>query len=214
MTTPKKKGGRTTPKKEKANGEVFTPAQLLAMKQPIRIPVDFIVDSFLADQRAEAEVKVTKAREALERAKITGRLMGAAEEDEGVKAELLRVVAAVDEAEAELEEITAECERKTLRFVVKALSPDRRRELYAEHPPSDEDQANFEDDLRKAGEPTDQFIDFDPATFPKALIAEALVTPELTAEEVEDMYTSGQFSTAEMDTLFVAAVNANKIIRS
>lgn len=44
-------------------------------------------------------------------------------------------------------------------------------------------------------------------TFPPALVAACLVDPEVSAEEMTEIWTSGEWSTGELSTLFNAASN-------
>jgi hypothetical protein len=107
----------------------------------------------------------------------------------------------LDELSADLDKLLVDKDEKTVTFRFKALSRDRYERLLAAHQPSKTQRAQT---TAMGG-----FLQWNPDTFPPALIAACLVEPDdLSDEDVESMFTDDAWNQAELGALFDAALRA------
>lgn len=81
-----------------------------------------------------------------------------------------------------------------LEMTVKALSEPHFRKIRADHPARPEDRTDG--------------IPYNGATFPPALLSEAVVDPQLSYEEWTTIFTNGEWSLGELREIFDEAVSA------
>lgn len=109
----------------------------------------------------------------------------------GLESDVPRLVSEIDAVNEEL----AQYEFK---FKVRALARREWSDLLAAHPPTKEQ--------KKSGER----VDFNPETFPQALLSACLVHPKMTVEQVEELSAGGDegggLTDAQFNVLFNAAV--------
>lgn len=170
-----------------------------------------ILDTALADAYAEAVDDLTAAETAL--AASAPRRIAAARATIPVSApddELKAAVEAVQQAdEAELEPL-----RESVRAAKEALEPARQRwvfkslgrtkwkRLVEAHPPTEQDQAEWEADGGTGKAP------YAFAPIARALIKDATIEPAVTAEQVDDMFDGDDWSDPELNQLWTAALTA------
>jgi hypothetical protein len=107
----------------------------------------------------------------------------------------------LDEVSADLDKLLVDKDEKTVTFRFKALSRDRYERLLATHQPTKEQRART---TALGG-----FLQWNPDTFPPALMAACLVDPDdLTADDVQAMFVDDEWNQAELEALFSAALSA------
>lgn len=99
--------------------------------------------------------------------------------------------------ELRLAELREEIEEETVMFVFRALRRIDYRELIESHPASDEDQS--------------EGFDFDPETLGPELISLSAVDPEMSLDEVKDLW--DEWDDATVTELYSAALLVNKEVR-
>lgn len=109
------------------------------------------------------------------------------------QAELDVLIAERDEAEKALDAVTVP-------FKFRALGRKKHRELINAHPATREQK----DAAKEAGE---EVPHLNHETFAPAIIAAAIVSPALSAEQVYDLFDSDEWNAKELDLLYVAANN-------
>lgn len=109
----------------------------------------------------------------------------------------------VDTLKAEVEEFREEIKDDVVDFVFRSVGRKRYEDLVQGCPPTKKQIA----DARKEG--ADGDLGWNPETFPPTLIAAALVEPEMTEEEVFEIWESDDWNQAELVTLFMAAMAVN-----
>jgi hypothetical protein len=99
-----------------------------------------------------------------------------------------------------LEERRDEC---AIEFVFRSIGRPAFEELVGEHPAT---KAQKEEAKREGNED----LTWNPETFPQALVKAALVSPEMSEEDVEEMWDSPDWNQAELISLFYAALEVNQ----
>lgn len=104
---------------------------------------------------------------------------------------------------AQIAELEAELERYAVTFKVRALPRRQWTDMLAKHPPT---PAQLKQHDR---------LDFNPETFPGAVLAACLVSPKMTPEQVKvlengDENGNGGLTDAQFNMLFNAAVSINQ----
>jgi hypothetical protein len=87
----------------------------------------------------------------------------------------------------------------TLRF--RSIGRHAYDDLIRQHPPTPDQQ----DEAKEAG----GTLNFNPETFPPAVVAACLEEPRLSVDEVTEMWESAEWNQAELAELFSAAVDVN-----
>lgn len=82
-----------------------------------------------------------------------------------------------------------------MEVVFQAIPPERYDELMRAYPPSKADKARG--------------FEYDPDKFSIALIAESLLQPKMTLEQVEQLQESGEWSRGELGGMFAKALEVN-----
>lgn len=159
---------------------------LKSKKKPIYKRVWIPLDPDLADEEADLKTRVGQLR-----------IRHAARpEDQSLAQELA-------DSEARLDELSKLVRESSQKFVFRSIGRRRYDDLLTEHAPTEEHIAEA-----KKIDPNGS-IDFNPDTFPQALIAACIVEPELTKSEVNDMFQSDDWSGPELSSLFETALMAN-----
>lgn len=113
----------------------------------------------------------------------------------------------IEELKGRLEELEAELEAVTVVFKFRSIGGDRVDALIEEHPPTAKQRKKAEG--KEGGEPS-----WNPETFPQALVAACVVDPELSLEDVQDMWKSDDWTSPELNLLFTTAMGVNTAVRT
>jgi hypothetical protein len=105
-------------------------------------------------------------------------------------------------AKESLDSLKEEIDGEYIEFIFRSVGRRRYEEIFEECPPT----AKQKQDAVKAGEDEPQW---NPETFPPAIIAASVVEPEMTEEDVYDMWESEDWNQAELTSLFLAALTVN-----
>jgi hypothetical protein len=162
---------------------------LKSMKKPVHRTIYIAGDNQLAEEVSSLEEEVRRLRLALE----------------------LRQDAAAAErlpfAESELSTKKALLNETSVKFTFKSMRRDRYDALINEHPPTDAQRKEAE----AAGEAG---LNFNPDTYPIALIVECMVEPEVEdRQEMIDWLNGDSWNTHELMTLFQVCLAVNTTSR-
>lgn len=163
---------------------------LRSSKKPNIKVVSIVLDPDLADELSEAQ-------ERLGRAKI---LLEAAPKERGRYEEFEDAEAALEKVRARAEEAGAIAEIK-----VRGMGRHNYDRLQADHPPSEEQRKKH-----KRENPEQPPLEWNPDTFPVALIAACAVEPTMTVEQVQEIWDSEDWNLAECMTLLMACIEVNQ----
>lgn len=114
--------------------------------------------------------------------------------------------AALAEAEDALEVAEAAAAEATVTFKFRGISEEEWDALIDVHGPTP-------DQIRKARKDNAAAPTWNDDTFPQALVAASCIEPEMTAEQVGEMWKSPQWNAAELQGLFQAAYSASRTRR-
>ena len=202
-------GTSTTRKKPTANRAAFD----AATKKPRITHVDVVMDTEAADAFAAAQAEYDRLESTLRTtrpqrlAEARNALAPTSSPEEYTQA-ASGVLAADDErlaeAQAVLDAAGADLDAATQRFKFRGLGRKRWEDLKAEHPPTEQDHAN----AREASGNEDTVAEYSVDSLAPALIAEASVSPRLSAEEVDVMFNGDDWNTPEIASLFQTALLA------
>lgn len=126
-----------------------------------------------------------------------------AEEARDAAVEHKRPVEEIEKLEANLDRLRKKARTVSVDFKFRSMKPREFDSLLDEHPPTKEQK----DAARKAG---NAGLTFNPETYPPALVAASLIEPDLTVEDVTDMWTSGDWNHGELNVLFFSALDVNQ----
>lgn len=160
-------------------------ADIKKRKKPVVKKVIIALDGEKADDFNEARTKVEELSEMLKddpRNKVLEADLAAAQE----KFDLLKNDVSGD----------------TIEFVFRSVGRRRYEEIFEECPPT----AKQKQEAAKKNEDEPQW---NPETFPPSLIAASILEPEMTEEDVYDMWESPDWNQAELTSLFLAALTVN-----
>jgi hypothetical protein len=104
-------------------------------------------------------------------------------------------------AEQELEDLRPAVEDATVKLVLSSIGRKAFQTLVEDYPPTDKQQR----DARKEG----ATLLFNAETFPVALIAASLTEPQMTYDDVQQLFDSENFNDTELTELFSAAMAVN-----
>lgn len=167
--------------------------------RPVRVEnITFPLDPVDADRHREARQKVSAAKESQKRS----------QNDTGY--------VAVEEAEAALADL--EASMVTVTFTVKAIGDRRVEELMLAHPPTKEQRTEARKNAN--GDPKAE-PDWNPDSFPIALLAEAIETivasdapdspqDNITEAQVKALWESTSLSTTDRSDLFMRSLYINQ----
>jgi hypothetical protein len=167
-------------------GKPLTYDHLKSSKKPVYKSVWIALDPELADEEADLKQKASALR-----IRQTAR-----PNDEKTLQDLADV-------EQKLEAATAALRENSVKFTFRSIGRRRYDDLLSDHQPTPEHIAEAKKMDPQAG------LDFNPDTFPQALIAASIHEPKLTKDEVNDLFQSDDWSGAELSALFEAALVAN-----
>lgn len=162
----------------------------LFKKKPATRTINIVFDSELAErwQKAQAEYEQAKMRY-----------------DNSASSENL---AALNRATEEFEDIEAEYDANAVAIVVQSIGDEAYDALKAEHPATREQNK----EARKTN-PLGELA-WNPDTFPKALFAASVIVPEMTAEQVDELFSHPGYNPGELDMLKAAAIEVNQNSRA
>lgn len=164
---------------------------LRSRKKPTTQTVDVVLDPELADVYNEAKAKV----DLLEmRARSQPENEDTAFELNEAERGLAHVQTQLDEAEA------------VVTFTFKSLPPHEYDALVNEHQPTPEQ--------RRTAKASGDRATFNGDTFPQALVAACLIEPTLSLDEVQGLWKDENWNSAELQALFVAALQVNSSRRT
>jgi hypothetical protein len=95
-------------------------------------------------------------------------------------------------------------QKNSVLFKFKAVGRKKYDTIVNNHPPTDANRAEME---KQGGDPND--ISWNPETFPQELISVSCVEPELSYDQVKEMFESDDWSGPELMTLFNTALIVN-----
>lgn len=159
---------------------------LRSQKKPVRRTITIALDSEIAERYAslKADYDFTKSR------------LQARPDDELLRNEFTDV-------EERFLVVKDEMEDNAVSFKFRSIGRQPFEDLVMEHRPTKEQK----DEARKSGIRT---VDWNPETFPVALIAASSTEPILTPVEVKELWESEDWNQAELLALFGAAMEANQ----
>jgi hypothetical protein len=165
---------------------------LKSRKKPVQKFVWIALDPELADEEADQKQLVDRLR-----------IRHIARPDD------TSVTKELADAEQKLEGLTATLRKpdNSTKFVFRSIGRRRYDDLIGEHQPTEEQIAEL-----KRDEP-DATLEFNPATFPPAIVAACIVEPALTKSEINDMWDSEAWNAVELSSLFEACLLANNTRR-
>lgn len=158
---------------------------LRSKKKPVTTTVPICMDSEVADRYARLQIRVELKRTQL----------AMDPNDRELRRE-------VEDLQAQFEQAEAEVEKLTVRFKFKSLGRQAYDDLIKMHPPTKAQIA----EAKEKGYATQQW---NIETFPMALITVCCIEPDLTDENVKEMFTSDDWNEAELTMLWEAALNVN-----
>lgn len=159
---------------------------LKSRKKPVTKTCWIALDSEIADAATEASSNL-KALEMRHRARP---------DDVSIFNELKKAIEEDKKAQKELRE-------NSVRFVFRGIGRKRYEKIINANPPTEKQI----EDVKK--EDPNAELAWNPETFVPALVAEALVEPELTVEQINEMFDSEDWNPAELSALYMAAYEAN-----
>lgn len=159
--------------------------QLAAKKKPLTTRVEVINDPEFAEKWQAAKTALEAAQSRFDRT---------ASEDNS---------ASLAEAQNNLDDLADEHAKATVTFVFQAIGRKRFEALSAEYPATKEQikEARRIDPHAR--------LQFDYEAFSKALIAESLVEPTATLEDVQELFDSPAWNDGELAVLIAAAFDVN-----
>lgn len=160
-------------------------ADIKKRKKPVVKKVMIALDGEKADEFNEAR---TRMEDLEQRALDNPR-------DKNIQADLVGAKDRYNELEAVIGDDLIE-------FTFRSVGRRRYEEIFEECPPTSKQKQ----EAVKNGEEEPQW---NPETFPPAIIAASIVEPEMTEEDVYDMWESTDWNQAELTSLFLAALTAN-----
>lgn len=111
----------------------------------------------------------------------------------------------VTEARARVDQARAAAREDGVEFVFRSIGRKAYDKIVTDHPPTDSNRKEAE---AQGGDP--KALQWNPYTFPQALVAAAIVHPKLSAEEIEEMWDSDDWSGRELEQLVFAAMAAQQ----
>lgn len=160
--------------------------EILNAKRPLRKTVWLAMDNDAADLFNAAVMELAAAKS----------FVNVRADDPLAQARLAETQDAYDDAKRTMEE-------KAIRFDFQAIGRKRYEELLGEHPATKEQQ-------REARATRTDVPPWNPDTFPQVLIAESLVEPQLSVEDVQKIWDSAYFNSAEIIAIFEGARDVNQ----
>jgi hypothetical protein len=158
---------------------------LRSRKRPAVVRAYIASDSEIAAERAELEKEVTACKIQAEAFKND------------------RNLRALEEAQDRLDAHRKEHPEIAIEFRFKAMNRKAFVELAKAHAPTEEQIAEFEKESEK-GE-----LEWNPETFPQALIARCMIQDEMDEDELIEWLNSDAWNQTELLELFAAAYSAN-----
>lgn len=163
-----------------------TVQDILIRKRPNRATVWIATDSDAAEKFQAAELELSAAR-----SMVT------------VRADDAATALRFDQAKEAYEAAKAYMTEHALKFVFEAVGRRRYEELLGEYP-------STEVQKRTARDAREEIPIFDPDHFPQAVCAESLVDPKLTLDEVQELWDSDSFNSAEIFALYAGCMEVNQ----
>lgn len=158
---------------------------LKSRKKPVTVRVPIVLDSEIADEYDAAKSEYDAAKLSFE-ARAT---------DESRE----RFIT----AEEALDEVKPRADENTAVFVFRSLGRKPFEDLVELHPPT-------KDQREKAKKQRDGEINWNPDTFPQALVAAASQEPEMSEADAKEIWDSEAWNSAELLALFYGALDANQ----
>lgn len=184
-------GGKPSTQAKAAAAEkpAVTFDHMKSMKKPVRRTVRICMDSELAErvQEVERELQFTRI-------------------EADTNKEDAEIAARLAEQEARYKEAVDAATERSVKFVFRSIGRKSFENILRAHPPTEEQKKQAED---RGEDPND--LDWNPDTFPPALVAATLVEPDLTEEQVNEIFTSDDWSAAELSTLYQTAQEAQMV---
>jgi hypothetical protein len=176
---------------------------LRSRKKPVAKRLPIPMDSELADAYNQAKIRLTMAQDA-------------AKEDKNDR----RLAQAASEASEELDRLKAELEPELAWFIARSIGPKRYDEVQSDNAPTEEQ-------IKEAKKNGENPPNWNPETFPQALVAacvqyitleadgETEVFTDLDRDFVDEMFDaeSGQWNQGEVMGLFQTALEVNSMRR-
>lgn len=170
---------------------------IMERKQPVRTKVEIVLDDEYADAVGTARFHLNRAQldllGAQQAVNDAGELVTEAQQD---AVDVARDK--VEQYEAELVALRASKDEHVITFEFRALSSREIDALIKAHRPTDAQKT----EARKLGlQPPAWNVE----TYPPALVAAALVSPEMTADQVAELFNSDTWNPAELQSIYQAA---------
>jgi len=158
-----------------------------SMKKPVTRTLRLCLDSELGEEYNEAQ-------QAFRFAEVEAEHAGHDNPD---------VMKRFKEAKARFEKAEQAATERSVKFVFRSIGRKPYEELVLDWQPTEEQRSKVE----SLGNDPDN-LDWDPDEFPPRLVAAAMVEPEMTLEQVFEIYNDPNWSPAELGALFSTAQNA------
>lgn len=191
-------------KKKTAAGPPTTWAEFKALKRPVTDEMKLCADRALLQEAKELRAR---AEDADRRYRVILGIGEQAPPEMVAKAE-----EALAEAQEAAEKAEAAADEVSMTFVFQAMGGHDLEELMKDHRPTPAQQKDYQEQQKAKGLPTRDFLEYNPDTFPKHLIAGTLIQPEMSVEEAADMLVDPNFSQGELMAILTNAWNVNQIL--
>jgi len=120
--------------------------------------------------------------------------------------DLEKLLSDIEDLEDQITEAEKDMYDASVVFKFKSTGRRKMDDLLTENTPT----GRQIEEAKQAGNPD---LQYNPDTFPQALIAESCVDPELSKEEVQDLWEDDSWTTPELLALFTGAQDANQDFR-
>lgn len=211
---------RTTPKAKAEHDPnegtgITDGSDFLIRKLPTRRRWPIVMDSLLVEARDVLLLELDPAEKRLQELVVSAqiRMRGGGKLSDAEEAEIAEAKATAERLRAEVGKAQQAIDDATTWFVVGAVPKPFLAQLRDEHPPTDEQIAEFRAQREAAGERADGKPEFDREAVAVPLLAEAILTPQFTPEQVDELWNGGSCSEAELEGLLDAALAINRILR-
>lgn len=178
-----------------------------AMVSTRSIPMDPDAELAFRDATEEVEDREGKVREARIRARLNTR---GGDDDDSSDPGVEEAEKKLDQARKALTKAEKELDDTTVVFKQRAIPQKVLRKLMLDHPPTEDQKAEFKAELAKTERPEGALeteLPYNTDTYPPALLEKTLVEPKMSADEISDqIWNNDEWSESEKQVLFNQAL--------